>query len=150
MLRRLLTLTPLARRLLLEATLTLLLLKVFLPIGGLHRVASPEVRLPCWLQRRGATALQLATAVRRASRYLPMHPTCLMQALAVHALLARYQLQGALYFGVYQSHDVSFLAHAWVEYNGQTLIGQLPALSQYHPLTPCEASNATAPQPASR
>jgi transglutaminase superfamily protein len=75
-----------------------------------------------WLPAaRGRTAPlpaeALARAVGRAARYTP-GATCLVQALALHGLLARRGHSPILRFGVRRSPSDPFPAHAWVELDG--------------------------------
>jgi hypothetical protein len=59
--------------------------------------------------------------------------TCLANALAAQALLVRYGYPATLRIGA-SLQDGGFAAHAWVEHNGQVLIGG-PAyvVAQYSP-----------------
>ena len=75
-------------------------------------------------------AAALAWAVRAAARRVP-HASCLTQALALDALLARAGHRGEVRLGVARRSDGSFEAHAWVEYEGRILIGGLPDLDRF-------------------
>ena len=74
-------------------------------------------------------------AVGVASRCVP-HATCLTQALAVQALLARRGYPASLRIGVARSDEGSFEAHAWVENQGRIVVGNLADLPRYTPLPP--------------
>jgi hypothetical protein len=63
-------------------------------------------------------------AVETVSRQFPAIGTCLMQALAIHALLARQGYDSNLRIGVTRDSDGKFMAHAWLEKNGVILIGE--------------------------
>lgn len=63
---------------------------------------------------------ELVWAVSAASRFVP-HATCLTQALAVQALMARAGLPAQVEIGV--SKQVGFSAHAWVVSNGRVVMG---------------------------
>lgn len=70
-------------------------------------------------------------AVESAARVLPMRLMCLPQALAV-----RYLLNGSegvrMHIGVNKDPAEGFQFHAWIEKQGKTIIGELPAC--YQPL----------------
>lgn len=65
---------------------------------------------------------RLAWSVRRTSRIVPM-ATCLTRALALQAILARRGVPVELVLGVSRSASKEFLAHAWLEMDGQIIIG---------------------------
>jgi hypothetical protein len=81
---------------------------------------------------------QLVWAVRVASTCVP-HATCLTQALAVQVLFVQYQYPAVVHIGVARvpSGGGTFRAHAWLESNGQTMIGELNV--HYVPLTSLRA-----------
>src|SRR5690349_7185173 len=75
--------------------------------------------------RPGAQPLPLRTLVRRvaqASRYSLVPPTCLSEALAAQAVLARHGHASELRIGVRKAGE-KFEAHAWLECAGRILIG---------------------------
>jgi Transglutaminase-like superfamily len=97
-------------------------------------------RMAAWARptapRRAPTSPQrIVWAVSVARRFVP-RATCLSQALAAHALLAQYGHRAELRFGVRKSPVGRLVAHAWIEREGQILIGALPDLSRYAPLPP--------------
>jgi hypothetical protein len=64
----------------------------------------------------------LVRAVRAASRLVPQ-ATCLTQAIALHYLLARRGREGRIHIGVRRLDSGSFESHAWVELDGEVVIG---------------------------
>jgi transglutaminase superfamily protein len=72
---------------------------------------------------------RLEWSVRVASRAVP-YATCLTQALALHRLLARHGHCSIVQVGV-GNVDGRFLAHAWVEHNGKTLLGTSENVARY-------------------
>ena len=72
---------------------------------------------------------RLEWTVRLASRAVP-YATCLTQALALQRLLARHGYRSAVLVGVCRV-DGQFLAHAWVEHDGQTLLGTSENVAHY-------------------
>jgi len=65
---------------------------------------------------------RLAWAVRRVAHIVPM-ATCLTRALALQIILARKGVPAELVLGVGRSASDEFLAHAWLEKDGQIVIG---------------------------
>jgi len=64
----------------------------------------------------------VAQSVGIAARRTLWPTSCLRQALALRFLLARRGIETALHIGVKSGGD-GFGAHAWVEYQGEILIG---------------------------
>ena len=64
-----------------------------------------------------------AWAVKAASRRMPFTATCLVQALALRMLLSRQGYDPHLRLGVAKDGDDRLEAHAWLEMDGQVLIG---------------------------
>ncbi len=114
-----------------------------------------EVRLALWVMpfrsahqrydvervaaRRGGRILAaaepeaVATAIRRARRLVPAG-TCLPQAMAARALLARRGIGSDLRIGVGKDARGRLQAHAWVEIEGRIIIGELPDMARYRRL----------------
>lgn len=80
-------------------------------------------------------------AVRAASRYVPA-ASCLTQALAAHTLLERRGLQNALRIGVARNEAGVFEAHAWIESDGEVVLGKLHDLDRYTPLPSLQRKDA--------
>lgn len=85
------------------------------------RVATPDTVSPS----------VLAWAVNVTTRLIP-RSTCLVRALAAQRLLARHGYPSTLHLGVARSSE-GLDAHAWLEYQGATLIGAAPP-GRYTPL----------------
>ena len=62
-------------------------------------------------------------AVRHAARLVPA-ATCLTQAIAARRLLARRGIRSDLRIGVARESDGKMRAHAWLECDGVTILGQ--------------------------
>lgn len=65
---------------------------------------------------------RVAWAVTVSSEYIPQ-ATCLTQALATKILLGRRGQPAVLRIGVTREEGGEFLAHAWIESNGEVVIG---------------------------
>jgi hypothetical protein len=92
----------------------------------------PVCRVRSWLGRHGAGLRRggpaagdlglAAWSVTAARRFTP-GATCLVQALALEALLARAGQPARLCVGVARDSDGPLLAHAWVEASGRIVLG---------------------------
>lgn len=72
-------------------------------------------------------------ATNAVSRRLPAFGTCLVEALAAHAMLRRRGLPSEMRFGVRTSGSqaASIVAHAWVECGGVVVVGGDRDLPEY-------------------
>lgn len=135
-LRRFLAL-PLAKQwLLLETTILLSLIVIALRIVPLRWLQQFTKRPPTYTHIPDRRS-QLAWAVRKTSRYIPL-ATCLPQALVTKLLFARYGYPTELRIGVVKDQDGQLEAHAWVESDGVIVVGSLPDISRYTPLPSLE------------
>jgi Transglutaminase-like superfamily len=105
-----------------------------LPFRVVHHI----IRL---IASRGTFGLPMETpardkivwAVRLASRHVPS-ATCLTQALAAYLMLSQKGQPTSLYLGVSKTMSGTFEAHAWVEFEGRILIGNLENFTKYAPM----------------
>jgi hypothetical protein len=74
--------------------------------------------------------------IQRASRIVP-RATCLVQGLAAEQFLARAGYVATLRIGVARAAGKQLLAHAWVEYNGEVVLGAT-GYDQFTALPPLE------------
>lgn len=77
-------------------------------------------------------------AVEVISRYSPGTTTCLPRALVTQLLLARRGYTPVLRIGVAHSETGKLEAHAWVENQGNIVIGKLGDLARFIPLPSLE------------
>ncbi len=70
-----------------------------------------------------------------ASAFVPC-TTCLSKACASHILLKKNGYLTDLHIGVLRNSDSNFLAHAWLSYKGQVVIGIRPDLNEYRDILP--------------
>ncbi|MBE2262957.1 MAG: lasso peptide biosynthesis B2 protein [Burkholderiaceae bacterium] len=93
---------------------------------------SRSIALPSEVgKERASLAPRIARAVSIAGRRSLWPTSCLRQALLLQVLLARQGMDSQLRIGVRNSPDEGFGAHAWVERDGQVLIGGEHASQQY-------------------
>jgi len=110
-----------------------------LPFSSLRRLLAWSARLPAARLAGQPAPTRVVWAVAAASRCVP-RATCLTQALATQLLLARRRHPTLLRIGVAKNDQNRFEAHAWVESDGQVLIGRLHDLPRYTPLVSFEHS----------
>ncbi len=70
-----------------------------------------------------APATDIAWGVSVASQFVPGGGHCLSQALTLQTFLSRRGSPSTVCFGVQKDPGSDLLAHAWVEHEGQVLIG---------------------------
>ena len=117
-----------------SALIEALLLAVFVRIG--LRTA-PYARLREWLERMARVKARTPSPVAdvtwaacAAGRRIP-GTTCLAEALVTYTMLRRHGHEPLLRIGVRQSDQRLLEAHAWVECNGQIVMGQIPQIADY-------------------
>jgi hypothetical protein len=100
-----------------------MLVKVF-PISTNHPLSPISIERVVW-------------AVNVVSRYMPGGVKCLARALATQRLLAQQGYFTQLRIGV-KNLKGKLEAHAWVENNGEVVIGEVPNLSEFTALPALE------------
>ncbi len=138
-LRKVFQLSPDERLILGQAWGLFLLVELALLILPFTRLLTLSDKL--FSKRKGEPALGLIPSVPRlawlvevAGRYAPVAATCLKKALVLSWLLRKRGIQTELRIGVAR-HDGSLKAHAWLDYDGQVIIG-LPRSDRYELLFP--------------
>ena len=122
-LKRLMHLPNREKRLLFEAALTILIIRImlkYLTLASVHRAV--VVVSAVWRSRRACAPCRIARAIEKTA-CLIARSNCLIQALAGQALLARYGYKAYLTVGVARNEGVKLEAHAWVTSKDQILIG---------------------------
>ncbi len=103
---------------------------------GLRLLSFARIRscLHWWARPRPRTrrfpAEKIAWAVRATAARLP-ETTCLIEAVAAHALLGRSGHDATLKIGVRGRDGTLIDAHAWVEHGDAVLIGTTADLHEY-------------------
>lgn len=75
---------------------------------------------------------RIVWAVQTASRYVPQS-TCVVQALTLQIILGRYGRPSRVQIGVAKGDGQPLEAHAWIEIDGQDLLGGAE-VERYRPL----------------
>lgn len=66
---------------------------------------------------------EIAQAVERASRRLPVRTVCFHEGLAAQWMLRRRGAHSFLHYGIKQAND-RLSAHVWVTLNGRIIVGE--------------------------
>lgn len=74
---------------------------------------------------------RIVWAVTVSSLYMPGGAKCLAQALTAQLVMKRHGYAPRLQIGVTRDGSGQLLAHAWLEHQGQVILGDLPNLSSY-------------------
>ena len=146
-LRRFLARPAADRRLLIEASLYLGVLRLglkLLPFQTLLTLLNlmPRTRLaPLPLDPRCAE--RLAWAIGTAGPYFVGSRPCLPQALAAQLLLVRRGFPARLHLGVIKGDQGEVQAHAWMETDGRVVVGgSLAELARFTPLLALDAKSS--------
>lgn len=82
---------------------------------------------------------KIVWSVNSVSNYIPgMKCKCLARALSTQVLMKRYGHAPKLQMGIAKTGEGKLEAHAWVEFQGIVIIGNLPDLSRFLPLPSLE------------
>jgi hypothetical protein len=126
-----------------EAAVLVVLLRVGLRLLSFVSVRRLVDRYSSWHQAPAGlwaheTIGRIAAAVTAVARRLPSGTTCLVEALAVEAMLRRRGFEPTLQFGTRRPGSGATLleAHAWVECAGSVVVGGLADLADYAVLSP--------------
>jgi hypothetical protein len=113
----------------------------------LDRVAGRGRRREAAARGREVEARRIIWAVRAAASRLP-GTTCLIEALAADTMLRRWGHPSSLRIGVRRGSLAALDAHAWVDCNGRTVVGDTPALAEYAALSYRSFSTASQTAPS--
>jgi hypothetical protein len=132
-------------RRLFEALLVLIAVRTALwlaPFGRIQQWVGRHARRPSgrkrfWRHERDravAESKQIIAAIERSACYVP-RATCLTRALAAQFLLTRHGIRATLRLGVNLQQNSQLKAHAWLEANGQILLGgDVEGMDSFKPL----------------
>jgi len=115
------------RHLLIEAFMligTIKLTLMMLPFKTVRRLLNKAISAAQEAQPADPSFIRMAVwSVDVASSYVPRTKTCLPRALTVQMLLGRRGYPVQLHLGVARDEMGGLKGHAWVEYQGQAIIG---------------------------
>ncbi|NJM99254.1 MAG: lasso peptide biosynthesis B2 protein [Phormidesmis sp. RL_2_1] len=107
-----------------------------LPFGRVRKLLAKVSQVWC-SQPSGNTVSVgfIVKVINLVSRYSPGVPRCLVRALTAQILLNHYGYSHQFHIGVAKNELDVFEAHAWIEYEGCVIVGQLSTLSRYRLMT---------------
>jgi hypothetical protein len=73
-------------------------------------------------------------AINACCKFMPGSVKCLARALTMKTLLDQHGCPSKLMIGVDKNQAQQLEAHAWIEYEGHVIIGQLNDLTRFKPL----------------
>jgi hypothetical protein len=132
------------RRVLLYACILLNAIRValwLLPFGTLRRQLNTVLSI--WVDPKTVKPVSVSFivwTVAVAGRYTPGVAKCLVRALTTQLLLNRYGYPHQLHIGVAKNNAQTLEAHAWIEYEGQVIVGGLNNLERFKSLSAAGAS----------
>ncbi len=138
-LHKFLSLTLGEKQLLLSSFILLGLVRLgllLLPFGTLQQFMASisQVNAVKAKQYSAPTIEIIAKTVNISSRYMPGGAKCLARALTTQVLMNRFGYLSELRIGVAKGERGEFEAHAWVESQGEIVIGHLTDLDRYSPM----------------
>lgn len=109
---------------------------LLLPFNRLQDLILESKKLT-WLAiaKSEVTVSAIARAVNRSGKYSPGKPMCLARALTTAVLMSIYCFPYQINIGVAKGESGNIEAHAWVTWEGKVMVGNLPDLSRYVPMS---------------
>lgn len=140
-LTRLAQFTPTEILLLLKSSIWIIATRIAL---GLLPFKTVRTRMAKWGKSHNLDELSSANnrvekiiwAVELSSRYLLPQSPCLTKALVAQMMLSQQGYATLLRIGVARNPDGTLQAHAWLEREGEIMVGYLHNMQQFTPLPP--------------
>jgi len=109
---------------------------VVMPIGAVRRTGA-RLRFCGWLIAARWNEDRLLTAIEATGRRLGAYSTCLVRALVAEMLLTGVDRPMRLMIGVRRAADSRLESHAWIERDGQVIVGRAGG-DRYQPIVEWE------------
>lgn len=113
----------------------LIAIKLGLLLFGFNKLYSLAKKKPHKTPLRHLDQQEMHTvvlAINRLGKFLtPLKINCLPQAIVGNLILSKKGFQVTLKIGVYKNIDNILIAHAWLEHNGEVILGQLNNLREF-------------------
>lgn len=94
----------------------------------------PTAAAPVDLIGQRQLVVRVQWAVNACCKFMPGSVKCLAKALTMKTLLDQHNCPAQLLIGVDKNSVNQLEAHAWIEYEGHVVMGQLNDLSRFKPL----------------
>ena len=111
-----------------------------LPFLAWRRLMERDLPIPSPRLGR-VTPAQVVWAVDAACRWVPGEYKCLPRAYTTHLLLRHHAYPSQVHLGVSRAAEGTMDAHAWVECQGQIVVGQVEDMARFVPLPPLGQSS---------
>jgi hypothetical protein len=135
---RFVRLAPQDRNLFLKACLLLSFVRFGLFLRSFNRLCKFLERFsavnPSTVSDRRVLIHRVVWAIDASCKLMPGTVKCLARALTMKTLLDMHNCPSTLMIGVDKNAAKQLEAHAWVEYEGHVVMGQLHDLSRFKPL----------------
>ncbi len=133
-------LEPTERALLVQTFLLLNLVRflfLFLKFPRLQKILTKlGTRRSTYLGASILSIKKIGWAIELSTQLSPGGAKCLARALTMQTLMQQQGYDSKLQIGVIHQPTEEFQAHAWIEYQGEIVIGMLPDLEKYNTLHP--------------
>lgn len=107
-----------------KAAFMLVVVRCCILVFPFHRLRRGLIRIFGRPKRVGMySPKEIARAVARMTRYVP-RATCLVAALACELILLRHGHEPEMHVGVLLTQDHDLEAHAWLDCDGKTILGE--------------------------
>lgn len=129
--RKLIKIDTSDRFLLIEAAILLILIRLglqLLQFQNLRYILAKVIRPK---QNKQASIYKIIWAITMVSPYIP-GVKCLARAIVAQVMLSKHGYPNQLRIGVGKDQQGQFIAHAWVENRGRTVIGGIGNMTKYY------------------
>ena len=110
------------QRLLFEALFVMIKVRLMLWVMSFYSIQKSFSKIEV-SSKRDRTICELKWSIKIVSQQMP-RSTCLTNALSGYILLSKHGYASLIKIGVGKSIDDEFEAHAWLEYDGNVIIGE--------------------------
>ena len=132
------------RRVLLYACLLINAIRLSLwlfPFGKIRRQLDLILATRVFSEKASSISVDfIVWAVSVAGYYAPGGAKCLARAITTQLLLNRYGYTHIFHIGVAKNDFQTLEAHAWIEYQGRVVVGELNGLSRFKSLSAAGAN----------
>ena len=97
-----------------------------------------QPKIPHTPEQTNQVVRQVIWSVEKSARLMPGGAKCLAKALTTQVLMERRGCDCAFKIGVAKTDKGELEAHAWIEKDGQVIMGMLPDLDRFKSLPPLE------------
>ncbi|WP_019503647.1 lasso peptide biosynthesis B2 protein [Pleurocapsa sp. PCC 7319] len=119
------------RFLLLKVAILLILIRVGLQFIQFQTLRNLLAKIAQPKQNKQVSIYKIIWAITIVSPYIP-GVKCLARAIAAQVILSKQNYPNQLRIGISKDNQGQFIAHAWVESRGKTVIGGIGNMTKYY------------------